>query len=91
MSLAYIRQRYALPWLRQGLRVQVDGRPGVLGRAHGPYLGVRFDDLPDHRLPCHPTWQLTYYGADGQVLADFTTSAERGVRADGSASSLSRI
>jgi hypothetical protein len=32
MSLAYIRRRYDLPWIRNGLRVKVDGRPGAIMR-----------------------------------------------------------
>lgn len=49
------------------------------------YIRRRYD------LPCHPTWQVIYYAADGHVLADFTTSTERGGRADGSGSSLPRV
>lgn len=57
MSMEYVRTYYGVP-ARRGLRVTVDGRPGVITRATH-YVFVRFDGLRFSR-PCHPTWRIDY-------------------------------
>lgn len=59
MSLSYIRDTYKVP-ARWGVRVTIDGEPGRILSARGPYLMVLFDG--DRRpLPCHPTWRVVYH------------------------------
>ena len=57
MSMQWVRDYYGVP-ARRGMRVRVDGRPGVItGATH--HLRVRFDG--DRRsLYCHPTWRVEY-------------------------------
>jgi hypothetical protein len=61
MSMDYVRRTYGVP-AKRGLRVTVDGRPGVITRATH-YVYVRFDDVGFSR-PCHPTWRIDYAPAD---------------------------
>jgi hypothetical protein len=57
-SFDYVRRTYNVP-AKRGLRVTVDGRPGVITRGKGGYVMVRFDGL-NHSRPCHPTWRFDY-------------------------------
>jgi hypothetical protein len=57
MSMDYVRRTHGVP-AKRGLRVTVDGRPGVITRATH-YVYVRFDGNRFSR-PCHPTWRIDY-------------------------------
>jgi len=58
----YIRSYYGVPAC-VGRRVTVDGRPGVIAKDQGHYIGVLFDsDKPKHISCCHPTWRVEYQG-----------------------------
>jgi hypothetical protein len=68
-SFDYVRRVYGVP-AKRGLRVTVDGKPGVITRAKGQYIMVRFDGRK-FPLPCHPTWRVDYapQAAEGVVRA----------------------
>lgn len=66
-SMKRIRQYYRVP-ARRGMRVAVDGKPGRITSARGPYIMVRFDDCPSFSKPCHPTWNFDY----GVTISDET-------------------
>lgn len=55
-----IRDYYGVP-AKRGMRVTVDGRPGVItGTTRGPmYIRVRFGG-DKFTTPCHPTWEVEY-------------------------------
>jgi hypothetical protein len=57
-SFDYVRRTYRVP-AKRGLRVTVDGKPGVITRGQGHYIRVRFDGM-NHARPCHPTWRVDY-------------------------------
>lgn len=63
MTADYVRRYYGVP-AKRGIRVVVDGRPGVVAGFSGQYLRVRFDDW---RWPLlvHPTWRVEYLTEDG--------------------------
>lgn len=63
-SLDYVRRYYGVD-ARRGMRVAVDGRPGVLTTGAGHYIRVRFDG-ERHSVPCHPTWRVDYAPALGR-------------------------
>lgn len=71
-SLQYIREYYRMPWLRTGLTVDMDGKRGpIVGFSLSyAYVQVQF---PDHEGPanCHPTWAMTYYDEQDNVVADY--------------------
>ena len=74
MGVAYIRQRYGMPWLKCGLRVTVAGRLGSVVGFHGPWVRVRFADGRGGTVVAHPCWETVYTSADGDVLRDFRSS-----------------
>ena len=60
MSFAYIEQYYGVK-AGPGRRVVVYGKPGIIVRAMGQYIGVNFDEAkPGVVLPCHPVDGVEY-------------------------------
>jgi hypothetical protein len=57
-SFDYVRRAYGVP-AKRGLRVTVDGRPGVITRGYGGRIRVRFDG-ERRSVKCHPTWRVDY-------------------------------
>lgn len=64
--IAYVRARYSVP-AQRGMRVVMDGQPGVITGACGGFVRVRFDDAR-RSAPCHPTWRMTYLDINGHTL-----------------------
>ncbi len=63
---AYVQAQYGVP-ARIGMRVVVDGKPGIIVKDCGHHLGVNFDaDKPGLVKRCHPTWKITY-GKMGKI------------------------
>lgn len=57
-SADYVREHYQVP-AKKGMRVTMDGRPGVITGFVSAYVRVRFDG--DKRsTACHPTWRMDY-------------------------------
>lgn len=70
-SLAYIKERRNMPFIKRGMRVEVDGRMGkVTSGNHSGNINVLFDDLK-YTVNCHPKWMTRYFDESGNVLADF--------------------
>lgn len=65
MSLRDVRAIRGVPAWR-GMRVTVDGRPGVITSAHGLNIRVRFDGHL-HSVPCHPKWRVIYHTPEGDI------------------------
>jgi hypothetical protein len=67
-----------VPLARIGMRVEVDGEPGVIvGKNSSANFDVLFDGK--HKggaLNCHPNWMMKYFDADGKVIYDFTRKPE---------------
>lgn len=61
MNFWYIKKEYGInPEI--GMRVEVNGRGGVIIGGYGPYIGVNFnDDKPGVCIYCHPTSGVTYF------------------------------
>jgi hypothetical protein len=59
-----------MPWIRRGLRCNMDGRWGVVTAGSGGGIRVRFDG-EKHSKPCHPHWQMTYYDQNGNIIKDY--------------------
>jgi len=58
MTAGYVRGYYGVP-AKRGMRVTVEGRPGVIVSFPGQYIGVRFDG-EKFTSKCHPTWEVQY-------------------------------
>ena len=59
MSAEYVRRHYGVP-AKRGMRVTVEGKPGVIVSFIQQYIGVRFDG-EKRTSKCHPTWEVTYH------------------------------
>jgi len=56
----YIRIAYGVP-AEIGRRVTVSGKPGIIAKDCGSYIGVNFDsDKPGVIRNCHPTSEVQY-------------------------------
>jgi hypothetical protein len=56
----YIKEYYGMP-ADINRRVTIDGKPGIIVKDMGTYIGVNFDDKKNTSiLPCHPTWKVEY-------------------------------
>lgn len=49
---------------KRGMRVTVNGRPGVITSFPEQYIAVRFDGNT-HAALCHPTWRVIYHTPEG--------------------------
>ena len=71
----YIRNAYKVP-AEIGRCVVIDGKPGIIVRDKGAYIGVVLDEHPPNRVrPYHPT-HLVEYGEMG-VVRKMTRSQQR--------------
>jgi len=60
MNCEYVREHYGVP-ASIGMRVTVNGKPGIIAEDMGHHIGVNFDsDKPGHISPAHPTWKVEY-------------------------------
>lgn len=61
-DFSYVRENYDVPAC-YGRRVKVSGKPGIIIKDKGHYIGVNFDaDKPGVVMPCHPTSEVDYLG-----------------------------
>lgn len=70
MSLPEARTNRNMPFLKRGMRADMDGRKGVITSGNSSHLRIRFEG-ERHTSVIHPTWQMTYYAQDGSVLKDY--------------------
>lgn len=70
MSLREAREYRNMPFLRRGMRANMDGRGGVITSGNSAHLRMRFDGCK-YSAPVHPTWHMTFYGKNGRVVADY--------------------
>ena len=75
MSFQEARQMRKMPFLRRGLRADMDGKAGRITSAKSAHLRIRYDGAK-HSVFIHPTWHMTYYQEDGTVLKDETHEKE---------------
>ncbi len=69
-SLSYIHNQRGMPWVCVGMRIEVDGRPGVIkGGNDSGNLDVIFDG-DNYRSNVHPSWETKYYDGDGKLIAE---------------------
>ena len=70
-SIAYVRERRNMPFIKRGMKVGVNGKMGKVtsGNASGN-LNVLFDGT-NHPVNCHPTWRTRYFDDEGNVIADY--------------------
>lgn len=70
MTIADLRKYRGVP-AKRGMRVILDGRPGVITGNMGDGLRIRFDGERRGRGKHHPWWEVAYLNPDGTVLKDY--------------------
>lgn len=84
MNCEYVREHYGVPALI-GMRVIVDGKPGIIAEDRGHYIGVNFDeDKPSRIFNVHPTDKVQY-GEMGTIRKVSRSAAryQRYLKSDG--------
>lgn len=79
-DLSYLKEFRGMTWIRQNMRVDVDGITGSVAGGFGGNVAVKFPDR-DWVENCHPFWHTIYYNDDGTVIRDYYK--EQGWVADG--------
>ncbi len=69
--LEEVRRARHMPWLKRGMLIDMNGkRYRVTGGNSQMNINAKpVDGGPVGRL--HPWWQTTYYGENGEVIADY--------------------
>lgn len=64
-----------MDFVRLGMMVEVEGQMGtIVGMNSSANLDVVFANrlkMGDYKHNCHPTWDIAYFDADGNVIKDF--------------------
>ncbi len=59
-----------IPFAYVGMRVEVDGKPGVItGHNSSANLNVLFDN--GQVMNCHPNWMMKYFDKRGHLIKEF--------------------
>lgn len=70
-SLKDVKIMRGMPFLKRGMRVEVDGKMGVVTSGNRSLnINVRLDG-EKHSGNCHPKWQTRYFDKKGNVIADY--------------------
>lgn len=70
MSLPEVRKYRNMPFLKRGMRANMNGQGGVITSGNSARLRMRFDGCK-YSSSVHPTWQMTFYDKSGRVVADY--------------------
>lgn len=73
-ALQYVREVRHMPFLRRGMRVDVNGKGGKVTSAYSANIMVRLDGS-NFSVNCHPHWRTTYYDASGNIIKDYKKEA----------------
>lgn len=65
-----MKQARGLDFLQRNMRVEVDGKPGIVTGHHGHNLLVKFDGQK-HSSNCHPHWMTKYFDSEGKLIAEY--------------------
>lgn len=73
-SLAYIKERRNMPFIKRGMKVEVDGQLGkVTAGNRSGNINVLFDGAK-FPVNCHPKWRTRFFDKEGNVIADYRES-----------------
>lgn len=75
MSIESVRKNRGLPFLKRGMRVQLNysgkSKTGVVtGANESLNINIRFDGSK-RSTNCHPRWAISYFDKDGNTIACF--------------------
>lgn len=63
----YIKEYYKLPFLKKGMKVEYEGKKGIITGARGQYLLIK-EEGNKHSDPYHPTYHLKYFDSEGKEI-----------------------
>jgi len=71
ISLKNVKEKRSMPFLKRGMRVEVNGKMGVITSGNDSLnINVRLDG-EKYSGNCHPKWETRYFDKDGKVIADY--------------------
>jgi hypothetical protein len=65
----YIKNYYDLPFLKPGMKLEMDGKKCTALKEKNGHLQVKFENGSEG--PIHPTWETVYFDDKGKILKDF--------------------
>lgn len=65
----YIKNYYNLPFLKSGMKLEMDGKKCTAVKEKNGHLQVKFENGSEG--PIHPTWETVYLDESGNVIKDF--------------------
>lgn len=66
-----VKKNRSIPFAFQGMRVEVDGKPGfITGGNMSGNIDVLFDGW-EHVSNCHPHWDIKYFDRKKNVVAEY--------------------
>lgn len=65
----YIKSYYQLPFLKPGIKLEIDGKKCTAVKEKNGHLQVKFENGSEG--PIHPTWETVYFDENGKILKDF--------------------
>lgn len=75
ISLQNVKEKRSMPFLKRGMRVEVNGKMGVVTSGNASLnINVRYDGN-NFSQNCHPKWETRYFDAEGNVIADYRKEA----------------
>lgn len=70
-SLTYVKERRNMPFIKRGMRVEVNGRMGkVTAGNRSGNINVLFDEIKQP-ANCHPQWETCFFDENGEIIADY--------------------
>lgn len=71
ISLKNVKEKRSMPFLKRGMRVEVDEKMGVVTSGNDSLnINVRYDGN-NFSQNCHPKWETRYFDNKGTVIADY--------------------
>ncbi len=69
-----MKDRRGIPFAHMGMRVEVDGKPGIIvGSNYSGNLDVCFDGT-SCGSNCHPHWMTRYFDANGDLIKEYMST-----------------
>lgn len=65
----WVRKYYNLPFLKRGMRVEANGKSGVVTSVKSAYVRVKLDEAKKTSL-WHPTWNMKYFDENNKLLKE---------------------
>jgi hypothetical protein len=68
-NISYVRERRNMPFLKRGMKVEVNGKLGII-KGGDPY-GLLRVDFDGEMKSCNPKVDIRYFDKDGNIIAEY--------------------